>query len=98
MEAMATETPVLASDTGAIPELLDGGRGYKFPLEYEFRDVWGNAWRGMVDIEKGAKLLRKLMDEDMTSTVKRAKEYVSTRTWDIPVKQLDEKIQEITNG
>ena len=95
LEAMATKTPVLASETGAMPELLEDGRGYTIPIEYSFRDVWGNEERDMVDVEAGAKLLRKLMEEDLSPVTEKAYEYVKSRTWDIPVKQLTDKLEEI---
>jgi len=97
LECMATETPVLANTTGAIPELLADGRGYLIPAEYEFIDVWGNEIRSMVNIEAGAELLKKLMSTDMSETVKKAKKYVNNRTWDVPVNQLDAKIKELVD-
>jgi len=97
LEAMSTETPVLANETGAVPELLADERGYMIPVEYSFIDVWGNSRRDMVNIEAGAKLLKKLMETDMSTTIKNAKEYVNNRTWDVPVNQLDAKIKELVD-
>jgi glycosyltransferase involved in cell wall biosynthesis len=97
LESMACGLPVMATDTGAIPELLEDGRGYKVPVEYTFRDVWGNGKRDMVDVEAGAKILRELMETDMSDTALRAKEYVNQRTWDIPVNQIHEKLVELTD-
>jgi len=97
LESMACGVPVMAADTGAIPELLKGGCGFTIPIEYSFRDTWGNGRRDMVDIKKGAKLLRELMDKDLSETVDKAKEYVDKRVWSIPVNQLHEKIKELTN-
>lgn len=97
MEAQAVGVPVMATDTGAMPELLADGRGYLIPSSYTFRDVWGNGTRDMVDIEAGTKLLRELMKKDMSETVKKAKVFTDSRTWDVPVKQLVDRIKEITN-
>jgi glycosyltransferase involved in cell wall biosynthesis len=97
LESMACGLPVLAADTGAIPELLDDNRGYKVPIEYSLRDVWGNGKRDMVDVEAGAKLLQELSQTDMSNTVSKAKEYVSGRSWSTPVNQIHEKIEELTN-
>jgi glycosyltransferase involved in cell wall biosynthesis len=98
LEAMACGVPVLSNKTGAIPELLAKEKGYMIEPEYSFRDVWGNAWRDMVDIDAGAKLLKELTEQDMTETTKRAKKYVNSLTWNIPVQQVDDKIKEITDG
>jgi len=88
--------PVLSNRTGAVPELLDKDRGFLIDPEYSFRDVWGNAWRDMIDIEAGAKLLKELYEQDLTETSKKAKKYANSRDWKIPVKQLIDKIEEIT--
>ena len=98
LEAMATKTPVLASETGAIPELLEDGRGYTIPPAYSFRDVWGNAYRDMVDIEAGANLLKQMMNEDLSEMMNKARTYVESRTWEFPTTQVDNKIKEITDG
>lgn len=95
MEAMACGVPVMATETGAVPELLEDGRGYIIPSEYEFRDVWGNGLRSMVDIEAGAKLLKELTEQDLSETRQKAKAYTDSRTWDVPVKQLTDKLEEI---
>lgn len=98
LEAMSVGTPVLASETGAIPELLENGRGFTIPPEYSFIDVWGNSRRDMVNIEEGAKILREMMVSDLQDVTKKAKEYTESRNWDTPIKQLGEKIEELLNG
>jgi len=98
LEAMSCGVPILAAETGALPELLEDGRGFTIPPKYSFRDVWGNGTRDMVDIDAGAKLLRKMMEEDLQDVTKKAKEYTDSRSWDIPVKQLNEKIEELLDG
>ena len=93
MEAMCCGLPVVATDTGAIHELLGSGRGYLVPCEYSFTDVWLNSDRCMIDIKKAADIVAKLD----TNTVKLARIYMESRTWDISAKQLNKKIEELCN-
>lgn len=94
MEAMACGVPCVATDTGALHELLTDGRGYLVKPDYEFIDVWGNSKRSMISIEVGAKVLE-LMEP--APVVARALEYVRGRTWDKPVQQVADKIAELFN-
>lgn len=91
LEAMACGLPVVGTDTGAIHELLQDNRGFLIPAEYVFTDVWGNSRRVMIDVEEAAMTIASLNAD----CVPAAREYVEGRTWDIPAKQLDEKVREI---
>jgi glycosyltransferase involved in cell wall biosynthesis len=99
LEAMACGTPVVATDTGALHELLMDNRGFLVKPEYKFRDPWGNSWRFMIDADEA---FRHLSIFGVTSWNKKAAEkaleYVKTRTIDIPVAQMKNKIEELTNG
>lgn len=104
LEAMASGLPVVATDTGAIHELLYGTnaepRGYLIPPEFTFIDVWGNSRRDMVDRFKAADVIKEIIDgnTERDYVIKRAREYVEARSWDIPAKQLSDKIEELTNA
>jgi glycosyltransferase involved in cell wall biosynthesis len=100
LDAMCMKIPVIATNTGAMTELLNDVRGWLVSGEYEFTDVWGNSKRVMIDRALVADYLKLISTKGMESfpelrTVK-AYEYVSKRTWDVPAKQLHEKIVEIT--
>jgi glycosyltransferase involved in cell wall biosynthesis len=95
MEAMACGVPVVATDTGAMHELLDG-RGFLIPPEYVFTDVWGNSMRAMIDIELAKSSLKSIalagkVPQDIPL------QYIKGRTWDVAVQQLHNKIKEIYN-
>lgn len=96
LDAMAAKVPVVATDTGAMHELLEDGRGFLVPSSYQIKDVWGNSKRDFIDIVHTFTNLK-----DVASTlynhecIDRAYEYVKNRTWDIPVKQVDSKIREL---
>ena len=100
LDAMCCKIPVVATDTGAMHELLIGGKGLLVPPAYEFTDVWGNEKRSMIDVELLKKNLFHIISEEekawsndeMTSL---AYEYVTRRTWDIPAKQISDKIREL---
>lgn len=96
LESMACGLPVVGTDTGAIHELLDEGRGFLIPAEYSFTDVWGNSKRDMMSIE-GAELVIEYHVQQYPEVSKKAREYVETRTWDVPAKQLSDKIEELTS-
>lgn len=97
LEAMACGIPCVATDTGALHELLSNEQGYLVQSEYTFTDVWGNSIRDMISISKASNCLFNiyLRDGKLLVTTEKALEYVRHRTWDIPVAQIDAKIQEL---
>jgi glycosyltransferase involved in cell wall biosynthesis len=96
MEAMASGLPVVATDTGAIHELLEDGRGFPVAPEYTFTDVWGNSKRDMFGITEGANVIESLSESPLFSiAAQKARAFIETRTWDVPAKQLADKIEEL---
>lgn len=99
LEAMSVGIPVVATDTGAIHELLEDGRGLLAPSEYSFIDVWLNSKRDMIDPIEAANLLSDIYAKriDVDAMVNKAYEFVRARHWDVPAQQLSDKIEELTN-
>ena len=97
LEAMACDVLCMATNTGALTELLDDGKGILVAGAYEFRDVWGNSKRSMFSSEWASDYLAKKANGEFSFPTDRALEFVRTKTWDIPVQQLHNKINEITN-
>lgn len=96
LEAMACKVPVVATDTGAMTELLAEKRGLLVPPSYTFVDVWGNSKRDMISVWDCKDYLEdiiKWQDEGNWWDTDRALAYVKARTWDIPAKQLHDKIE-----
>jgi glycosyltransferase involved in cell wall biosynthesis len=93
LEAMACNVPCVATDTGALRELLEDGRGFLVSAEYEFVDVWGNSKRSMIDIDEATLYLTWI-----ANTTKQPQDtvgYIISRPWIIPVNQVHDKITEI---
>ncbi len=96
LEAMACGVPVVCTRTGAMEELCEPNRGLLADVEYSIIDVWGNSKRDFISIKHAAQLLSNIMtEEDKVGYVQNALEYVRTRTWDIPVNQVDAKLTEL---
>jgi hypothetical protein len=74
---------------------------------FRFRDVWGNSSRAMIDTKKAADTLNWIAgslhddnQDDLTyinEMIFFARDDVEDRTWDIPVMQVHQKIEEIIN-
>lgn len=99
LDAMTCKIPVVATDTGAMTELLEDARGWLIAPEYTFIDVWGNSHRDMIDIDLAKTALKVILEKEHSESEKmnteKAYDYIKTRTWDIPAKQLDTKIKEL---
>ena len=93
LDAMLTKVPVVATDTGAMTELLSDGRGYLVQPEYEFIDVWGNSKRSMMSRDDASRKLSDLCGK--ISDVTNAYLYVCGRTWEYATEQLHNKITEL---
>lgn len=99
LEAMSCGLSVVATDTGAIHELLQDGRGFLVSPEYTFTDVWGNSTRDMISITNAARMINEFSGESnviWNMCIENARKYAESRSWDIPAQQLDEKIKEIS--
>ena len=97
LEAMCCGLPVMTTNTGALTELLGSDRGFLIPEEYTFIDVWGNSKRSMIDRESAVKNILDIIKDNTEATLFKtnALEYMKTRTWDIPVEQLHNKIKKV---
>jgi len=96
MEAMATGIPCVATDTGALHELLDDGRGFLVESAMDIIDVWGNEKRSFLNIEKARDILMRIAKTEIPFTApNKATTFIQSRTWDKPIKQMNEKISEI---
>ena len=100
MDAMASGIPVVATKTGAMTELLEDCRGCLIAPEYTFTDVWGNSTRDMISIPFTYTYLKKISEglyPEGGEVRTKALEYIKSRTWDIPVQQIDKAIKELVS-
>lgn len=100
LEAMACGIPCVCTDTGAMHELLEGGRGKLIRSEYEIDlDTWGNSKRSFADPVDASNQIKDIVDDYKAypKMMTRVKRYVDSRTWDVPTNQLDATIKELTS-
>lgn len=100
MESMSIGVPVVATSCGALPELLGEDRGYLMTTEYSHIDPWGNSLREFPLANSGVEgLLRikQMRDENDDTYSRNARKYMESRTWEKPVVQLVQSIEELTN-
>lgn len=97
MEAMCLGVPVVATDCGSMPELLAEGRGFLMPTAYSVIDPWGNSRRDFPNTNSGADIISELSEGKLKDTATKAREYMETRTWEYPTKQVISAIEEIIN-
>lgn len=99
LEAFAVGVPVVATNTGALTEVLADDRGFLMETEYTFCDPWGNALRHVPNANSGADYIASVgIWEDTgkyTSSIKNARKYVETLTWDIPLQQLEDAMEKL---
>lgn len=100
MEAMSVGVPVVASDTGALTELLseeNKARGFLMTTEYQHIDPWGNSLRKFPDATSGMMCLDSIHSGLGDLAVKNARAYMETRTFDKPTHQVLKAIEDIQN-
>jgi len=97
LDAMACGVPVVATDTGALHELLEDNRGILCPVAYSFTDVWGNSTRDMIDTIKLSDRLFNISGKTLEPDVDKSLEYVRERNWDAPAKHFDGVIRKLFN-
>jgi glycosyltransferase involved in cell wall biosynthesis len=96
LEAMACGVNVVATNTGAITELLQDGRGWLVEPEYTIEaDVWGNSRRDFISTESAA---HALVDATHSVPASVVAEYIASRTWENTVKQMTDCIKELTHA
>jgi glycosyltransferase involved in cell wall biosynthesis len=101
MEAMSVGIPVVANSVGALPELLEG-RGWLVESTFTHIDPFGNQNRRYVNRDKMAEILgviSKLRSVKKSNVVddatKKARDFVESRTWERPARQIEEAIKKI---
>jgi len=98
LEAMSVGIPTLVTDCTGMKELTSEGRGNTIDIEYgKYRDPFGNGYRYFPSLDDGIeKLYRIYSDKDMVAEqVKKAREYMETRTWENTANQVEKTIEKL---
>lgn len=104
VEAMATGTPVVATDCTSLVEHLyedhitrKGPRGFPVKVEYLHQDPWGNSYRHYASAEDAAKKLRlvhKLIaSERIQHYIDKGRAYAESRKWVSAGDALNQEIE-----
>lgn len=104
MESMSVGVPVVATNCGAMPELLRDelgyDRGFLMETEYNMIDPWGNSRRDFPDADSGVSLIERInLGRDGASNssliTRSARQYMESRTWDSPVEQVEVALEKL---
>jgi glycosyltransferase involved in cell wall biosynthesis len=105
MEAMSVGVPVVATNCGAMPELLGTEfpweRGFLMETEYSMIDPWGNSRRDFPSAESGVSALLDVYGQKDSSPLvspNRARIYMESRIWDYPIEQVNSSIRELLDA
>lgn len=102
LEAMSVGVPIVATNCGAMPELLADGRGFLMETEYSMIDPWGNECRDFPNAESGATGLQLIFQHygdpaRYNKVLRDARNYMESRTWDKPVQQVVKAMEKLIN-
>lgn len=100
LEAMSVGLPVVATKTGALIEHLIDGKGFLVEPEYITPpDPWGNSHRYFISRKLATRAIVGYYQspENYIDMLAKARKYVESRTWDIPIEQLRKAIVEVVN-
>jgi len=104
LESMSVGVPVVATNCGAMSELLAEGRGFLMETEYSMIDPWGNEERTFPLASSGVDVLWHLATDGreenkvhIEKIIANAHLYMESRTWDKPVQQVIDAMEKLTN-
>lgn len=97
MESMCVSVPVVANQTGAIPELLAGDRGWVVPYEFWHYNPFGNQRRYFINKNKAVEALLEIKNNPnlVKERTQNAREFMEGRTWQIAGAQVEKAIEEV---
>lgn len=102
MEAMSVGVPVVANRTGALPELLQDGRGLIVDWASWHYNPFGNQKRYDISIEGAVEALLALHQlhngEIWTKETVKAREFMESLDWNRSAKQIESALEKIFNN
>lgn len=98
MEAMSVGVPVVATQTGAIPELLGNNeRGWVVPFDYWYYDPFGNQKRYFISVPKAVESMMEVIaqnqDGKIVDKLLKARQFMEAKNWDKPAEQIHKAIE-----
>lgn len=96
MEAMSIGVPVVATKTGALPELLSEDRGWLVNPAFKYIDPFGNQNRYFIDVSSASGCLMEVKDGDFVEErITAARKFMESKDWQRSAQQIEDALNKL---